>query len=452
MALLTDISPQRFAIEPSDKTAIVGDTVILPCRVDHKLGTLQWTRDGFGLGTERNLMGFPRYHMIGTDDEGDYSLQINSVLLEDDAVFQCQVGASDGVRGIRSRSASFTVFAPPELPVIVQARAQGDYLRTTAGMNIELTCEAHGGKPPAELTWLDGEGNAVQTGISYTTQLLSDGKRWNAALKWTFIATKDFDGKQLTCRSENAALKQPKYTDIKVEVKYAPEVHIRADTIQQQIGEDIVLYCEANGNPNQVVYKWFRNEEQVTGDHGSRLVLNKVTKDMNGIVMSCEASNSVGTGRGKWTLDVVYGPYFRTPLDPFIGAETAQDLTLKCDVDGNPRPNITWLMVGSSHVVSTGPELMIRDMSADREGRYMCRASVKGFPEISAQSLVFIKGPPRIRRPYVQYGMDGQAVNVECIIDSIPTPTKILWFHNSRVCITLLSIDTNDKYLPFYNC
>ena len=28
------------------------------------------TRDGFGLGTERNLMGFPRYHMIGTDDEG----------------------------------------------------------------------------------------------------------------------------------------------------------------------------------------------------------------------------------------------------------------------------------------------------------------------------------------------------------------------------------------------
>ncbi|CAG2120333.1 unnamed protein product, partial [Medioppia subpectinata] len=81
-------------------------------------------------------------------------------------------------------------------------------------------------------------------------------------------------------------------------------------------------------------------------------------------------------------------------------------------------------------------------MSADREGRYMCRASVKGFPEISAQSLVFIKGPPRIRRPYVQYGMDGQAVNVECIIDSIPTPTKILWFHNSR----LVDVDNNDGY------
>ena len=71
--------------------------------------------------------------------------------LEDDAIFQCQVGASEGVRGIRSRSATFTVFVAPELPIIVESRAQGDYLRTTAGMTVELTCEAHGGKPPAEV-------------------------------------------------------------------------------------------------------------------------------------------------------------------------------------------------------------------------------------------------------------------------------------------------------------
>ena len=48
--------------------------------------------------------------MIGTDDEGDYSLQISSVALEDDAVFQCQVGAVEGVKGIRSHQAQFTVY------------------------------------------------------------------------------------------------------------------------------------------------------------------------------------------------------------------------------------------------------------------------------------------------------------------------------------------------------
>ena len=31
---------------------------------------LQWTRDGFGLGVERNLTGFDRYHMSGYDEEG----------------------------------------------------------------------------------------------------------------------------------------------------------------------------------------------------------------------------------------------------------------------------------------------------------------------------------------------------------------------------------------------
>ena len=89
--------------------------------------------------------------MIGNDEEGDFSLQISNVQLEDDAMFQCQVGAMDGAKGIRSRNAQFTVFVPPEPPIIVQSRASGDVLRTTAGINIELTCEAHAGKPPAEV-------------------------------------------------------------------------------------------------------------------------------------------------------------------------------------------------------------------------------------------------------------------------------------------------------------
>lgn len=132
---------------------------------------------------------------------GDYSLEISPVALEDDAVFQCQVGALDGVHGIRSRSAAFTVQVPPEAPVIVVTHAHSHaqvykstenatsssssspmtsahlqapsgasellvstslsgssspsndhHLRTTAGMTIELTCEAHGGRPPAEVS------------------------------------------------------------------------------------------------------------------------------------------------------------------------------------------------------------------------------------------------------------------------------------------------------------
>lgn len=82
---------QQFAMEPQDQVAVVGARVILPCRVINKQGVLQWTKDDFGLGTRRKLVGFERYSMIGSDEEGDYSLQIYPVSLEDNAEFQCQV-------------------------------------------------------------------------------------------------------------------------------------------------------------------------------------------------------------------------------------------------------------------------------------------------------------------------------------------------------------------------
>ena len=51
-----------------------GEHVTLPCQVENKRGMLQWTRDGFGLGIERNLTGFDRYHMVGSDEEGEENI------------------------------------------------------------------------------------------------------------------------------------------------------------------------------------------------------------------------------------------------------------------------------------------------------------------------------------------------------------------------------------------
>ena len=62
---------QRFANQPSPQTAVIGSTVVLPCRIINKKGQLQWTRDDFGLGNERELYAFKRYSMIGSDEEGE---------------------------------------------------------------------------------------------------------------------------------------------------------------------------------------------------------------------------------------------------------------------------------------------------------------------------------------------------------------------------------------------
>lgn len=88
LAFVTLGEQQQFAIEPLDQVAVVGTRVILPCRVLNKKGILQWTKDDFGLGTRRRLSAFERYTMVGSDEEGDFSLNIYPVTLDDDAKYQ----------------------------------------------------------------------------------------------------------------------------------------------------------------------------------------------------------------------------------------------------------------------------------------------------------------------------------------------------------------------------
>ena len=44
------------------------------------------------LGYDRTVPGKPRYSVLGTDNSGEFSLQITDVQLEDDADYECQVG------------------------------------------------------------------------------------------------------------------------------------------------------------------------------------------------------------------------------------------------------------------------------------------------------------------------------------------------------------------------
>ena len=56
---------QEFLDEPESVTVREGEEVVLDCVVQGKAGTLQWTRDDFGLGTARDLAGYNRWEQIG---------------------------------------------------------------------------------------------------------------------------------------------------------------------------------------------------------------------------------------------------------------------------------------------------------------------------------------------------------------------------------------------------
>ncbi|XP_022242354.1 irregular chiasm C-roughest protein-like [Limulus polyphemus] len=432
-----DFTQQTFLREPKDKMVILGEDILLPCRVQNKVGMLQWTRDGFGLGSDRELIGFPRYTMVGNDEEGDYSLQVINAQLVDDAEFQCQVGAAEGVTGIRSTTAVLTVLVPPEPPIIVQ----GDYLWTTTGMTVELTCEARGGRPPAELAWVDGKGDVVETNTDYKTHKLTDGKRSNAILTWKFTPKREDHLKSFTCRSENSALKQPALASITVNVKYAPKLDLLAHSTRILENSNVQFTCKVDANPPEVSFKWYRNDEQILGNNRTVFVLNRLTRENNRDAISCEVSNTIGTTKATHTINVQYGPMFTRKLEN-VEADLGDRVTLSCDVDSNPKSNIIWTSEHSTKVLGTGPVLVIPKVTPETSGVFECRATVSGFPQVSEKVMIFLKGPPITTAKKTQFGKQGDTVEVECMITSVPKPSRVVWTRNSQI----LDIDNSRGY------
>lgn len=71
-------------------------------------------------------------------------------------------------------------------------------------------------------------------------------------------------------------------------------------------------------------------------------------------------------------------------------------------------------------------------VSRETAGRYICKASVAGFPEIQAAANVYLKQAPKITSPQQQYGVIGDTLRLECFAISIPKARHISWSFKGR--------------------
>ncbi|KAI5636229.1 immunoglobulin domain-containing protein [Phthorimaea operculella] len=261
---------QRFAMEPQDQNAIVGSRVTLPCRVENKVGTVQWTKDDFGLGTHRNLSGYERYRMIGSDEEGDYSLDIRDVALEDDGVYQCQV--SSGLNGeppIRSRYATLTVLVAPDPPRITR----GSFLDATEDQPVDIECVSSGGKPAADIIWLDGNEEVIKKNVKTKTEPMPDGHRTTTRSVLRLTPTKELHNQTITCSAQNTADRAARLATIHIEVKYAPKVNVSVKGPKRiPEGSDARILCEVDANPSPQIFRWYLNNNPVIGDYTEEMV------------------------------------------------------------------------------------------------------------------------------------------------------------------------------------
>ncbi|XP_019700021.2 irregular chiasm C-roughest protein isoform X3 [Harpegnathos saltator] len=463
----TEVVYQRFAIEPMDQTAVIGSRVTLPCRVLDQKGPIQWTKDDFGLGAVRNLTGYERYAMIGSDEEGDFSLHIYPVELEDDGTYQCQASpTNDGQPSLRSRFARLSVLVPPHKPKILQ----GDFLITTEDRELVIECISVGGKPPAEITWIDGLGNVLQRGIKTTKEIYESGPLYTVKSVLRVMPRKEHDNTTFTCQSQNAADRTPENAKLRVEVRYAPKVSLsKIDRIVE--GSELRFRCCAEANPANVEYSWYINKKKVIGDYTTEMIIHNATRELHDATVKCEVHNDVGKSEESQTLDIRYGPQFRHPP---VSVETHYGATeiLQCDVDGNPTPEILWFHEDSERTVATSPNISVF-VSPDTAGRYYCKARVPGFPELTGYANIYIRAPPSIVSQRIQYVPDEGVVKVKCTAISVPKAESVVWsfagrelnftsnntpfyvqeeYTAERVVSTVTLLDPISTYFGDYNC
>ncbi|KAG5341335.1 KIRR1 protein, partial [Acromyrmex charruanus] len=479
--ITTEVVYQRFAIEPMDQTAVIGSRVTLPCRVLDQKGPIQWTKDDFGLGAVRNLTGYERYAMIGSDEEGkykrDFSLHIYPVELEDDGTYQCQASpTNDGQPALRSRFAKLSVLVPPQKPKILQ----GDFLVTTEDRELVIECISSAGKPPAEasilssfrifITWIDGLGNVLRHGIKTTKEAYDNGPLITVKSVLRVMPRKDHDNTTFTCQSQNMADRSPQSAKLRVEVRYAPKVSLsKIDRIVE--GSELRFKCCAEANPPDVEYRWFINKKKVIGDYTTEMIIHNATRELHDATVKCEVSNEVGKSEESQTLDIRYGPQFRHPP---LSVETHYGATeiLQCDVDGNPMPEIEWYHEDSDRMVANSPNISVV-VSSDTAGRYYCKARVHGFPELTGHANIYIRAPPSIVSQRIQYVPDEGVVKVKCTAISVPKAESVVWsfagrelnftsnntpfyvqeeYAAERVVSTVTLLDPISTYFGDYNC
>jgi hypothetical protein len=306
------------------------------------------------------------------------------------------------------------------------------------------------------------------------------------------------------CQAQNTADKIEKTAKLKLEVKYTPKVKV--SVIGQKLaggripeGAEVRFSCQAEANPNDLTYKWYINGEEPPGDYETEMLIPKVSRDFHNSVVKCVVQNSVGRSEASTKLDISYGPVFRSKPKS-VEADIGNQVTLSCDVDGNPPPEIVWIfdptervrmkvrcnclllsylakiknfinLYNFHQVVGSSLNLTL-SVTAETAGRYYCKASVNGFPEIGAEATIYIKGPPSITSSKKQIGMNGDTTNLECIAFSIPKPRHLSWYFNGKeinasndenfsimedvlphgIKSVLVIRDTENKHFGKYNC
>ncbi|KAK5862467.1 hypothetical protein PBY51_017860 [Eleginops maclovinus] len=447
---------QAFRSEPRNLTVRMGATAVLRCEVLRASGTVQWVKDGLLLGPQRSLPGFERYSMIGNPKRGQYHLQIEKTLLEDEASYECQAGRSDSSQAIISTTAWIMMLIPPSKPYFVVDMAAP----WVAGSKYTVTCIAPDAKPVADITiYKDG---VELTGAQSFTMSGSKDKLLNTHAEVTVTAVNSDNGRQLACHAQNPALFRPVETTMTMNVHYPPQPPVILGLEREEVKERsmLMLECVSHGGNPLATLHWTKNEEVLSttweedaaAQKSSSILILKICPTDNQAVVRCESANLVSQSPLSVSrkITVLFEPAEVTLVGSFTATE-GQDLNMGCHAtSSNPPVQIRWWL-GYKELNSTGEAMeegdnggmttmsnMTHRVSREDDGlKLTCEAFNKGTHFSKTQfDILNVYYPPQnvwLDTPPPDVPLrSGTTVRLICFSTGGNPTATLTWFKNGR--------------------
>ncbi|KAM7133198.1 immunoglobulin superfamily member 10 [Molossus nigricans] len=357
------------------------------------------------------------FNQVGVAEEGDYTCHAQNTLGKDEMKVHLTV-----------------VTAAPRIRPGLKANA-----RVRAGDTAVLDCEVVGEPRPKVFWLLPSHETVAFSKDRYTFHA-------NGSLSISHVQLLDSGEYVCVARNPSGDATRP-YT---LEVVSRPPLINGLYTNTTVIKATAVRHskkhfdCRAEGTPApQVTWIMPDNVLLTAPYHGGRVTVHENgTLEIRNVRLSdaaeftCVARNEGGESVLVVRLQVsemLRRPTFRSPFNEKVVAQLGQPTALSCSVDGNPPPEVIWVLPngtqfprgphGPQHRLASNGSLMIPKATRDDAGKYRCGARNQvGY--IEKLIVLEVGQKPVILTDALGtvHGISGDSLALHCVSDGSPKP------------------------------
>ncbi|XP_056655525.1 neuronal cell adhesion molecule isoform X19 [Monodelphis domestica] len=427
---ITRQSPKDYIIDPRENIEI-------QCEAKGKPPpSFSWTRNGTHFDIDKD----PLVKMLPNSGTLVISITIEGKAETYEGVYQCTARNERG-----AAISNNIVIRPSRSPLWTKEKLE--QITILKGQSLVLPCRPPLGLPPPIIFWMDNsfqrlpQSERVSQGLNgdlYFSNVLPEDTREDYICYARFNHTQTIQQKQpisVKVHSTKSYIERPPKL-------LTPEGRT---SHKEELRENVLsLECIAEGLPTPSI-NWTKEDGELPIN---RTFYKNFKKTLNIIHVSeadsgkykCTARNSLGFVEHTISVTVKAAPYWITAPRNLV-LSPGEDGTLICRANGNPKPNISWLINGVPIEMAPddpsrkidGDTILFSDVQESSSAVYQCNASNE-YGYLLANAFVNVLAePPRILTEVdlrYQVITDRPAM-LDCAFFGSPIPT-IEWFKGTK--------------------